>query len=125
MKRMSLLSSIFRSGREDVQEKERRSSENSGRFQRQEDLLIRSAISTHEDHFESSSQGYVHSAISPKLQHPISDSFMKREEEGVGLLGAFLMEISPLDEGSSSQEEGMKNSPSIDDKDPRSLIDGG
>ena len=48
---------------------------------------------------------------------------MMRMEEGVSLLDALPRARSPLGEGSSSQEESMKVSPSKDDQDLRSLID--
>ena len=72
MKKMSLISSIFKFNKnlpkEDVQEEKRSSSEAPKEFQK-EDLPIRSTRSMHEEHYESSSHGYVHSAISPKIQH--------------------------------------------------------
>ena len=80
MKNMILISSILRSKKtlpkEDVQEENRSSSEAPKEFQK-EDLPIRSTRSMHEEHFESSSHGYVHSAISSELQNFASDSLMK------------------------------------------------
>ena len=79
----------------------------------------------HEEYFESSSHGYVHSSISSELQHFSSDSFMKEEKEGVSLIDAFPRASSPFGEESSSQEESMKVSPSRVDPDLLSLIDDG
>ena len=87
MNNMSLLSSLFRSSKnlskEVVQEEERRSSETPRKFQEQEDLPIRSTRYIHEENSKSSSYGYVHLAISPKLQQSISYFFMKRRKGGV------------------------------------------
>ena len=84
MKKMILLSSIFKSSKnlskEVVQEDESRSSETPRKFQEQEDLPIRSTRYTHEEHSESSSHGYFHSAISPNLQCSVYDFFMKRKK---------------------------------------------
>ena len=80
MNKVSLISSIFKFKKslpkEDVQEEKRSSSEAPKEFQK-EDLPIRSTRSVHEEHSESSSHGYEHSAISSELQHFASDSFMK------------------------------------------------
>ena len=109
MERMRLHSSLFRSKKnilkEVLQEAERRSSEAPREFQEREDLPVRSARSVHEEHSESSSYGYVHSSISPESHHFFSESFMKREREGVSLSDALPRVRSPLGEGSSSQEE--------------------
>ena len=70
------------------QEEGRRSSEAPKEFQEREELLIRSTRSIHEENSESSSHGYVHSAISPKLQGSVSNFFMKRKKEGVSLFDA-------------------------------------
>ena len=105
-----------------MKEERRSSSEAPKEFQK-EDLLFRSTRSVHEEHFESSSHGYVHSAISPKLQHFTSDSFMKGGKEGVSLIDALPRARSPFDEESSSQEESMKVSPSIEGQDPRYLVE--
>ena len=99
MKKIILLSSLFRSSKniskEVEQEEERRSSETPRAFQEQEDLPIRSIRSIHEENSKSSSHGYVHSAISPNFQHSISDFFMKRKKGGVTkkeTLGEYLWE---------------------------------
>ena len=51
--------------------------------------------------------------------------FLKTMEEGVSLFDAFPRARSPLNEGSSSQEEIMKVSPSIVDQELMFLIDDG
>ena len=87
MNNMSLLSSFFISkkdlSKEVEQEEERISNETPRKFQGQKDRLIKSTRSIHEENSESSSHGYVHSSISPKLQHSICDFFMKRNKGGV------------------------------------------
>ena len=105
MKNINLISSIFRFKKslpkEYVQEERRSSSEAPKEFQK-EDFPIRSTISVHEEHLESSSHGYVHSAISPELQHFSSDSFMKGGKEGVNLIDAFPRARYPFGEESLS-----------------------
>ena len=127
MKNMDLFSSAFRSkknlSKEVEKEEERRSSETPKEFQEQRDLPIRSTRSIHEENYESSSHGYVHSAISPKLQGSISNFFMDRKKEGVSLFDALPRASSPLNEGNSSQKGSMEIPPSLDDQDIRSLVD--
>ena len=87
MNNMGLFSSDFRYkknlSKEVEQEEERRSNETPKDFQEQKDLPMRSKRYIHEEHSETSSHGYVHSAISPKLQGYIGDFFMKRKKGGV------------------------------------------
>ena len=84
MNNMGLFSSSFVSKKklsnEAKQEEERISSETPRKFQEQKNLLNKSTRSIHEENYESSSHGYVHSAISSELQHFGSDSFMKGEK---------------------------------------------
>ena len=127
MNKMILLSSLFISSKnlskEVEQEEERRSSETPRKFQEKKDLLIRFARSIHEEHSKSSSHGYVHSAISPKLQGSINNFFMKRKKEGMILFDALPRARSPLNEGNSSQEGSMEIPPSLDDQDLRYIFD--
>ena len=69
-----ILSQALQGTRKDIKEMRR---------EEQEDPSTRSTRSIHEESSKSSSHGYVNSAISPNIQHSISDFFMKRKKGGV------------------------------------------